>query len=155
MPKKTQHYQLNQWEPEDDFLRTDFNEDNAKIDAALAAHDAAIAGKTDKAATASLQALAAQKCRILFGSFEGDEAADRMIPLGATPKAVLLALEQGQIYRYPDTHGGLALEGSPLKTDKNFVAAEIVENGFRLHCNTAKSAYVNRQGSVYHYIAFV
>lgn len=32
----TTNYQLNQWEPTDQVLRTDFNEDDAKIDAALA-----------------------------------------------------------------------------------------------------------------------
>lgn len=32
----TTNYQLNQWEPTDQVLRTDFNADNAKIDAALA-----------------------------------------------------------------------------------------------------------------------
>ena len=37
MPGKTQNYQLNQWVGSDPFLRTDFNEDNARIDAALAA----------------------------------------------------------------------------------------------------------------------
>ena len=31
----TQHYQLNQWAADDQVLRTDFNADNAKIDAAL------------------------------------------------------------------------------------------------------------------------
>ena len=31
----TINYQLNQWEPTDQVLRTDFNADNAKIDAAL------------------------------------------------------------------------------------------------------------------------
>jgi len=37
MPSKyTSNYQLNQWEPDDRVLRTDFNADNAKIDAALA-----------------------------------------------------------------------------------------------------------------------
>ena len=33
--KKTEHYQLNQWDGADRVLRTDFNEDNAKIDGAL------------------------------------------------------------------------------------------------------------------------
>ena len=33
----TENYQLNQWEPADRVLRTDFNEDNRKIDEALAA----------------------------------------------------------------------------------------------------------------------
>ena len=31
----TEHYQLCQWEPEDKVLRTDFNEDNQRIEAAL------------------------------------------------------------------------------------------------------------------------
>ena len=35
MATYTENYQLHQWVPEDDFLRTDFNEDFAKIDAAL------------------------------------------------------------------------------------------------------------------------
>ena len=35
MAEKTTYYQLHQWAPEDDFLRTDFNEDFAKIDEAL------------------------------------------------------------------------------------------------------------------------
>ena len=35
MANYTQHYQLHQWEGSDPFLRTDFNEDFQKIDAAL------------------------------------------------------------------------------------------------------------------------
>ena len=35
MANYTKHYQLHQWEPGDAFLRTDFNEDLEKIDAAL------------------------------------------------------------------------------------------------------------------------
>lgn len=31
----TEHYQLHQWEPEDPFLRADFNEDLSKVDKAL------------------------------------------------------------------------------------------------------------------------
>ena len=37
MAKYTEHYRLHQWEPEDSFLRMDFNEDFAKIDSAIAA----------------------------------------------------------------------------------------------------------------------
>lgn len=35
--QKTEHYQLNQWDAEDAIQRTDFNADNKKIDAAIAA----------------------------------------------------------------------------------------------------------------------
>ena len=33
----TQHYQLSQWQPQDRVLRTEFNQDNAKLDGAIAA----------------------------------------------------------------------------------------------------------------------
>lgn len=40
MPSKfTENYGLNQWEPGDKVVHTDFNEDNRKIDAALKALD--------------------------------------------------------------------------------------------------------------------
>lgn len=42
---KTQHYQLNQWDPEDRILRVEFNDDNAAIDAALKATADATAGE--------------------------------------------------------------------------------------------------------------
>ena len=38
----TEHYGLCQWEAGDPFIRTDFNQDNQKIDAALAGHDGAL-----------------------------------------------------------------------------------------------------------------
>ena len=47
---QTPNFQLNQWSPEDYVRRTDFNADNAKVDAALAA---------------------AGNCRIVTGSYTG------------------------------------------------------------------------------------
>ena len=44
MASYTTNYQLHQWVPGDDFLRTDFNEDFAKIDAGI--KSAADAGRT-------------------------------------------------------------------------------------------------------------
>ena len=41
----TEHYDLCQWEATDQVQRTDFNADNAKIDAALAEHEAALAAR--------------------------------------------------------------------------------------------------------------
>ena len=59
---QTTNYQLNQWEPTDQVLRTDFNADNAKIDAVLAGPNAA---KTDledlTALEGSLEAAAADR----------------------------------------------------------------------------------------------
>ena len=53
---QTPNFQLNQWSPEDYVRRTDFNADNAKIDAALAA---------------------AGNCRIVTGSYTGTGEYDK------------------------------------------------------------------------------
>ena len=45
MASYTQHYQLHQWEPSDDFLRSDFNDDFKKIDTAI--HDTEDELRTD------------------------------------------------------------------------------------------------------------
>ena len=37
MANYTEHYQLHQWEPSDSFLRTDFNQDFARIDTGIRA----------------------------------------------------------------------------------------------------------------------
>ncbi len=58
MASYTANYQLHQWEPADFFLRTDFNADFAKLDAALAG----------KAGLADL----AEKLGAVTGSYTGD-----------------------------------------------------------------------------------
>ena len=45
--RQTTNYQLCQWDGEDRILRTDFNADNAKIDAAIADNAAAIAAEAE------------------------------------------------------------------------------------------------------------
>ena len=68
----TPNFNLCQWEAEDQVLRTDFNTDNARIDAALAA-------KADKSALNSLQgtvnsqgaALSLRNCRFVTGTYTG------------------------------------------------------------------------------------
>lgn len=47
--KQTTNYNLSQWEINDRILMTDFNTDNAKIDAALHAHDISLAEKAKQA----------------------------------------------------------------------------------------------------------
>ncbi|WP_186566468.1 hypothetical protein [Lawsonibacter celer] len=71
----TNNYQLHQWEAGDDFLRTDFNEDFVKIDAALG------------------------KLSVEVGSYVGDGTSERTIALGCTPRAVILCTH------YPLTSG--------------------------------------------------
>jgi len=153
----TKNYKLNQWEADDRVLRTDFNADNAKIDAALAA-------KAEESTVTSLQSeLDAAKAtipRIVFGTYTGDGAASRTISLGFTPKAVFVIRQNGMIYSANTVSGGLALAGSPVKLDTGsrvFLGVSVVSSGFQVYYDTSDkyySSHSNTKGTVYHYIAF-
>lgn len=47
MANYTQNYQLHQWVPEDNFLRTDFNEDFEKIDTAIKSTETGLQARVD------------------------------------------------------------------------------------------------------------
>ena len=155
MPEKTQHYQLNQWDPSDSFLRADFNGDNAKIDAALKALDNKTETKADQSAvTAAL----AQKSKIVAGAYTGDDEVSRTIPLGFRPSAVLVVRQDGAVggsCSYAVV-GGLALEGFPAqKGDDIFI--QVVDGGFQVLRGQHRSGTYfldpNKDGSTYYYIA--
>lgn len=57
----TEHFSLNQWLPDDQVKRTDFNEDNAKLDAALNDLSGGLAEKADQTALDALAAEVAKK----------------------------------------------------------------------------------------------
>lgn len=92
---RTTHYQLSQWEAEDQVRRTDFNEDNAKLDAALAGLQTEVGKKAETAALTALQTAVNGKgnCRMVYGSYVGDGDRDATISLttGFPPKLVLVA----------------------------------------------------------------
>lgn len=73
---QTPNYGLNQWSPEDQFLREEFNADNARTDAALAALAASIGEKATQAGLTDLSAAVNGKgnCRIAAGSYTGSGA---------------------------------------------------------------------------------
>lgn len=131
MSNKTPNYQLNQWEPGDKFLRTDFNEDNAKLDAALAA-------KADKTALSA-------KCEVRVSSYSGNGSYPRDINLGFRPKAVLLEFSNG--YRGTGS-GGLMLDSAPLRSGST-TYAQITDTGFQLLAGST-----NQSGTTYYYICF-
>ena len=50
---QTEYCQLSQWDASDQVLRTEFNGDNSKIDAALAAMSEEVSGKAEVSALAA------------------------------------------------------------------------------------------------------
>ena len=66
---RTTNYQLNQWEASDRVLRTDFNSDNAKIDAAIKAETDA---RTSAVSAINTQLSKKGNCRVWFSRYTGD-----------------------------------------------------------------------------------
>lgn len=175
----TEHFSLNQWQADDQVKRTDFNEDNAKIDAALndlsgglaaaqaekadqTALDALAAEVAKKATTAALEALskklASMPC-LVTGTYTGDGAESRLISLGFQPKALLVMTDEGYSARpyTDDYYGGLALPGKPvcLKTVYGTDYILTVESqGFRVYYNKSKYVFSNQKEFNYHYLAW-
>ena len=108
---KTTNYQLNQWAKSDRLMMDDFNADNQKIDAALAA-----------------------KSRVACGVYTGDGTASRTIDLDFTPKAVLVLSAKYLLASTDNTtrYGGLALTGHPVYAcdDTRLPVVSVTENGF-------------------------
>ena len=145
----TANYNLCQWEATDQVLRTDFNQDNAKIDAALK-------GLSDSVPV------------IATGGYTGNGSATRTISLGFTPKALVLCSEEGITYDgmttgYTRLCGGLALDGYPLRLEHGSLgnesfhtAVQIVSGGFMVYeAQLANNHNVacNTSGVRYHYLA--
>jgi hypothetical protein len=102
---------------------------------------------------------------IVKGVYSGNNAADRTINLGFTPKAVLVFSFEGNTH--DDIHGysgGLALSGwnsviygastSYATTwSTSYCVLGIVTNGFRVNYNANQRIYSNTSGDYYYYIA--
>ena len=141
MASYTANYQLHQWEPADFFLRTDFNADFAKLDAALAG----------KAGLAEL----AEKLGAVTGSYTGDGSAGRTISLGFAPIAVFLR-EDG------DSGAILAVQnGAVLDEEGEVTMLAVTGQGFQITydayftgvSNKVREPYTNRPGITYRYLA--
>ena len=82
---QTSNYQLNQWDPEDRILRTDFNSDNAKIDAALEENTSAIAAETEARMAAINDLAETRNCRVVTMNYSGDGQSSRTFTFSGKP----------------------------------------------------------------------
>ena len=140
MASYTTNYQLHQWEASDDFLRTDFNTDFQKIDAAIkgveTAANTALALKADKTElTQACGALDEAKCETLTGSYTGNGANTRTIDLGCAPRAVFV----GEFLAVPGMTSNYLLS--------------LTASGFQVRDSLGTST--NSSGETYYYLALV
>ena len=143
----TTNYNLNQWEAGDRVTRADFNADNAKIDAALAA--AASGG-----------------CRVVAGTIVGDSQPTQAINCGGQPKAVYVCQPDGSTfddnnaayYNRRLAFGGLALPGCPARPtpeDTEHPVIEITSTGFLAHYDYNQRIFANINGIYLYYFALL
>ena len=178
---QTRTYKLPQWEKTDRIVMSDFNDQAAKIEAALVSHDASLAsltsGKADKSTTASLQtqidaratasalsgAVSSLQTQIngtvglAVGKYTGNNAKSQTITLGFQPKAVLVLQSNGHISNESQGFSGLAFPGVPAKY-KETTFLEVTSSGFiagnSLDPGNAWATYLNDSHYTYHYMAF-
>lgn len=121
---RTEQYGLHLWEPGDDFLREEFNENARAIEAALEG-----------------------KLEAVFGSYLGDGTDGRVIDLGFDPRCVILVNKSGQIYAGADIGGGVFFPGIELGNFK------FVPGGFQVSNYQQYGGSTNSPANHY-YIAF-
>lgn len=126
---QTRQYGLHLWEPGDHFLREEFNENFADLDAAA---------------------------RVVTGTYTGDGARERKIELGFTPLAVLVMREDGAMGGGYSYFGGLALPGHPVTYAKSSEVLAMAEGGFIVHSYQLSASYYvsgNDEEQPYHFVA--
>ena len=106
-------------------------------------------------ADAEINATLAQKCEVVFGSYQGDNQSERIINLGFAPLAVIVINQRGIMYdsklgRY---YGGFALADSPVKSGSNDVVL-CTDNGFKVFYNSTIDIWGNSSNYTFHYLAF-
>ena len=147
----TANYDLCQWEATDQVLRTDFNADNAKIDAALAAkaelsnHEALAQTVSGLSATIEEHTAALTgcgNCQIQLMTYQGNGSKSRTLTFECIPKFLFItahncwlsAIGGAQIgYGYYSTsgrwiHPGLTWSGTSITLTES-TAAEFLCNG--------------------------
>ncbi len=155
--QKTQHYQLNQWEPADGIERAAFNADNAAIDAALSAHDTAITDtNTQLAAVAAALGTGGKNCRIAWGSYTGNGKYGKNNPNSITvpfkPMVVLIGGDSGSYSMWPT----VMLRGhNQCHCDVGYQSMTVTwnERGVSWYNEDSDSYQNNYSGRTYYYIA--
>ena len=157
---RTNNYNLCQFEETDRVRRTDFNEDNAKIDAAVKAVDRRVDGlEASKADKTALAAVEGKISRIVTGTYAGTGGSSgvRRISLPGRPKLVLIRTD------YPNTSHhieAIAITDiclcrcdtySSLSVDPPTSGYALENNGFTVPANCDQ----NYSGSTNYYLAVI
>ena len=154
--KQTNNYQLNQWEKTDRILMEDFNEDNRKIDEALA---------EEKAARETLTAAVTKcgNCKIVYGSYTGTETYGSENPstlaFASKPLFIVIRSAEGNFGTGADqklilVYGSTWCKSTDTSSNShNFVTWS--GNSVSWYCTNSAYNQMNQSERVYWYVAFL
>ena len=141
---KTTNYQLHSWEPGDDFLRSEFNENFAALDTAIKGVETGASSALAGARSALTNQVNA-KAEIVAGSYVGTNTDNREITVGFRPKAVLVYSYYGFYYN-KNYYGGVVTESEAM------VSVALTDTGFSVRHN-GSYFMVNSSSYTYFYLA--
>ena len=95
----------------------------------------------DRVTKAAVEAAIEGKCRIVTGTYQGNDTDNRIITLGFTPKLVIVTNNSGMV------HVGVG--------DVYHYGLQITENGFMVHYRNNQGCNSNLGIDYYRYAAFV
>lgn len=165
----TENYNLCQWEAEDKVLRTEFNADNAKIDAALVGKaDASaleglvqtVSGKADASALTALSSTVSGhtaklkkmgNCQLWTTTYAGDDATTLSLTFPWTPDlAFVVSSHQGEVLLLlPDMYN------SALHAGYSTYAVHLAWSGRTVTVTgTVPKQIANAAATTYHVFAF-
>lgn len=127
---KTEHYALHAWEPGDDFLRTEFNENFAAVDAVLG------------------EMPANKKLKLVTGTYTGDGKVNQTISLAFAPKVMIVACRDSGSYY----HVSLVLPNADTMY-ASLDGEELTVNGY-LNFAPGDNGSAGYNCNPYRYIAF-
>ena len=146
----TANYQLNQWEPTDQVLRTDFNADNSKIDAALKSLSTTVQQHTTQLTQQASQLAARGNVTYEAITYVGTglgqtssltfEKKPLMLEIRGETEATMLSFLYGETYTIGYCQGGT--NGIRITWSGNSVSWVTTSNNVAAQCNTKGETYL-------------
>ena len=152
----TEHYDLCQWEPTDQILRTDFNADNAKTDAALktlADKDTELEEKDTLLETAISRC---GNCKMEAVQFTGNGTDSVAIIFSQKPAFFVIVVKEAIIFSDGTADTATTLEYDSVLHGAGIGSQKITWNGgtATLSVGSNLQKYFNESGTTYHALAF-
>lgn len=150
---QTSHFALNQWIGEDKPKMADFNQDNRRIDSAIADHAASQALHLSEEERARWNSAVP-----VMGTYIGDGAKSRVIDLGFSPRFGMVFAIDRLIIQSLGTSSDMYVYSAFLSADGCTLGAYIEPNGIYVISNMqavgGRIARLNDSGVMYAYMVY-